>query len=230
MARRHRQIGRDGRPPYIDPRNLFLPALRHRPIQERGVRRVTDVLDACERVLRKKRFEDLTMEDIARAAKIQTGSLYHFFSDKNAVVVSLLERVLAQEGAAFALRATDMRLSLKGYLENLERRMMQVWRQHALLDLCFAFQRHPVVWKFILKQRRLTAIQIGQKLRQLDSTLTHAHAMRKGAMISATMATLIDNLMYLPQADARTFREETLGMLAAYVTGTKTTQPKRSPR
>ena len=58
---------------------LTLASLRRRPSQQRGVQRVIDVLDAFERLLQRKRCEQITMDDLSRTAGIQIGSLYHFF-------------------------------------------------------------------------------------------------------------------------------------------------------
>lgn len=205
-------------PRFTPTSQLTLAGLRRRPAQVRGMQRVTDVLDACERLLARRRFEALTMEDIAQAAKIQVGSLYHFFPDKTAVVITVLERVLADEAAAFQLNESDLKLSFAAYLAELESRMMAVWRNHgALLDLYFAYQRHPLVWKLTLAQRQSTADQVSVKLRQLQPELTTRVALERGRMVSMVMGVLVDNLTYLPKTAQRTLRRETHTMLTRYV-------------
>jgi len=203
---------------HVDTSQLTLAGLRRRPAQMRGSQRVTDVLDACERLLVTRRFEDLTMEDIARAAEIQISSLYHFFLDKTAVVITVLERILAGEGAAFQFTSADAKTHFVDYLAALETRMIAVWRSHGtLLDLYFAFQRHPLVWKLTLEQRKRTATQVAIKLRELDPSLSARHALKQGRMVSMVMGVLIDNLIYLPAAAQRSLRSETYAMLCRYV-------------
>lgn len=200
------------------PVELAYAALRRRPTQARGVQRVIDVLDACERLLKRRRIEDLTVEDIAQAARIQVGSLYHFFPDKSAVVVTLLERLLIEDASAFELTPADERRSFRGYLAALEDRLMAVWcRQGSLLDVYYAFQRHPLVWQQTLAQRQRAAVQVGAKLRQLDPTISRARALAQGRMVGMVMGVLIDHLVYLPAADRRQFRRETYDMLSRYV-------------
>lgn len=197
---------------------LEFAALRRRPTQARGVQRVIDVIDACEKLLQRRRIEDLTMEDIARAARIQIGSLYHFFPDKSAVVVTLLERLLVEDASAFELTAADAQRGFRGYLAALERRLMKVWCTHrSRLDVFYAFQRHPLVWKQTLAQRQRAAVQVGAKLRQLDPRISRRRAVEQGRMVGMVMGVLIDHLVFLPAADRRQFRRETYDMLSRYV-------------
>jgi len=197
---------------------LKLDALRKRPVQVRGMQRVTDVLDGCERLLRTKRIEDISIEDIASEAKIQIGSLYHFFPDKTAVIVTMLERVLAEEGETFKLTPDDDALNFREYLAALEERMTNVWRSHSSsLDLYFAFRTHPLIWEMTLESRRLTAEQIAIKLIQIYPMLTRQRALQQGSTISMTMGVLIDNLEYLPPDSHESLRCEVFTMLSQYV-------------
>jgi AcrR family transcriptional regulator len=218
MTTEKKARGRSAKPRQTSTNEMALTALRRRPTQARGVQRVTEVLDACERLLANRRFEDLTMEDIARSAKIQVGSLYHFFPDKTAVIVTVLERILLDEGSVFDVTPADARRDFVDYIAALEARMISVWRSHgSLLDLYFAFQRHPLVWKLTLAQRHRTAIQVGAKLRQLMPKLSHRRALEQGRIVSMVMGVLIDNLVFLPEAAQRTLRRETYDMLSRYV-------------
>ena len=197
---------------------LALTALRRRPTQARGLRRVIDVIDAYEHLLQSRRFEDLTMEDIAHAAKIQVGSLYHFFPDKTAVVVTVLERILMEDGSAFELTPADARRGFRDYLAALEARLISVWCAHSsLLGLYFAFQRHPLVWKQTLAQRQRAAVLVGAKLRQHKPRISRRRALEQGRMIAMVMGVLIDNLVSLPAAAQKTLRRETYAMLSRYV-------------
>lgn len=196
---------------------LAFAALRRRPTQARGVQRVIDVIDAYERLLRRRRFEDLTMEEIAEAAKVQVGSLYHFFPDKTAVVVTVLERILVEDGSAFDATPADARRGFSDYLAALEARLVSVWCAHgSLLGLYSAFQRHPLVWKQTLAQRQRAAILVGDKLRQLKPQLARRRALAQGRMIAMVMGVLIDNLASLPVAAQKTLRRETYEMLRHY--------------
>ena len=217
MARMKRR-SRPAAPRRARTNELAFAALRRRPTQARGVQRVIDVIDACERLLQSQRVEDLTMEDIARAARIQIGSLYHFFPDKTAVVVTVLERLLIEDGSAFELTRADAGRSFRGYLAALEKRLVSVWCTHgSLLDVYYAFQRHPLVWKQTLAQRQRAAVQVGAKLRQLNPRIPRRRAIEQGRMVGMVMGVLIDHLVYLPVTARQQFRRETFDMLSRYV-------------
>jgi AcrR family transcriptional regulator len=197
-------------------------ALRRQPSQARGAQRVADVLDACERLLKNQRFEQIKIEEIAREANIRLGSLYHFFPDKTSILLSILERTMWVESAAFRPMRGDEELSFDDYLNVLERRMLEVWRPRlALLDLYFAFQRHPLVWAAVLKSRVRIGEDVGAKLRQLNPSLTKQHSRQIGSLIGVTMATLMDNIVDLKPAARRVLRRECFIMLNAYVNASR---------
>ena len=57
--------------------------LRRQPSQLRGAQRINEVLDATETLLKVHHFDTITIEDIAKRAQVQVGSLYHFFEGKD---------------------------------------------------------------------------------------------------------------------------------------------------
>lgn len=59
------------------------------PQQERGQRRVEQILDAAEQVFVEHGVGGATMQLIAERAQASMGSLYHFFPNKDAIVEAL---------------------------------------------------------------------------------------------------------------------------------------------
>ena len=59
------------------------------PQQERGQRRVEQILDAAEKVFAEHGVAGTTMQLIAERAEASVGSLYHFFPNKEAIVEAL---------------------------------------------------------------------------------------------------------------------------------------------
>ena len=59
------------------------------PQQERGQRRVEQILDAAETVFAELGVDGASMQSIADRAESSVGSLYHFFPNKDAVVEAL---------------------------------------------------------------------------------------------------------------------------------------------
>lgn len=70
-------------------------AQRRAPIQARGERRVDTILDAAAAQIAEVGYEELTLRAVAKRSGSAIGSIYHFFSDKDALVDALLERLVA---------------------------------------------------------------------------------------------------------------------------------------
>lgn len=64
------------------------------PQQARGRERVATILDACARLILVESSDKLSMHMIAKEAGTSIGSMYHFFSDRQAVLIALGERHL----------------------------------------------------------------------------------------------------------------------------------------
>lgn len=73
---------------------------KSQPKQARAVRTRAKLMSALERLLREQEFENISVQDIAREAKVAVGSVYSHFKDKNAFLEALLtywqEQVEAQ--------------------------------------------------------------------------------------------------------------------------------------
>jgi len=57
----------------------------------RGDRRA-EILDVAERLFAEGRFHEVTMDDVAREAKVGKGTIYRYFSDKDALFFQTLMR------------------------------------------------------------------------------------------------------------------------------------------
>lgn len=74
-------------------------AIKRLPAQPRGKQRVECILQACAQLLIEDSNSAFTMQRLAKRAKTSTGSLYHFFADKDGVLQALAGRHVAA-GAA----------------------------------------------------------------------------------------------------------------------------------
>lgn len=76
--------------------------LRAKPKQKRGEQRVSAILDAASEVIAEVGYEAATIVNIAARAKTSVGSLYQFFSNKQAILNALVERYVARASAVFS--------------------------------------------------------------------------------------------------------------------------------
>jgi AcrR family transcriptional regulator len=62
----------------------------------RGLQRMASILDAAETVFAKVGYDEATTHQIADAAEISPGSLYQFFSNKEAIAQALVARYIEE--------------------------------------------------------------------------------------------------------------------------------------
>lgn len=80
--------------------NAEQPEMRRSPRQARGRQRVARLLDAAEELFGEVGFEAATTNQIAARAGVPIGSLYQFFSNKEAIVSAVAARYQEAAGAA----------------------------------------------------------------------------------------------------------------------------------
>lgn len=76
------------------------------PLQERSRRALTSLLDAAERLVAERGFEETSIQEIARLSGTSVGSFYRRFKDKRGLLQAIHER-FAEEARATADDALD---------------------------------------------------------------------------------------------------------------------------
>lgn len=76
--------------------------VRTLPKQKRGENRVTAILNASSEVFTEVGYDEATINMIASRANTSVGSLYQFFSNKEAILQALVERYVERASAVFA--------------------------------------------------------------------------------------------------------------------------------
>jgi TetR/AcrR family transcriptional regulator len=80
---------------------------------EEKERRRNDILDAAERVASATGLESLTMEQVARDARLSRGLLYVYFQDKPDLVAGICERALIGLHSRFAALVDETKTGLE---------------------------------------------------------------------------------------------------------------------
>ena len=86
----------------------MITAARKSPSQERSRRTVERILDAAARIFHEQGYVAATTNDIADEADVSIGSLYQYFPNKDALLVTLTERHLASTTAGLIERLGDL--------------------------------------------------------------------------------------------------------------------------
>jgi AcrR family transcriptional regulator len=76
----------------MSPSSDFAKPPRRVPRQERGERRVAEVLDAAAAVIAEVGYEAATMTAVAERAGASIGAVYQYFPNKDAIVIALREQ------------------------------------------------------------------------------------------------------------------------------------------
>ena len=84
------------------------PPVTHPPLQARSREKLERVLVACEALLETQLFEEITMAELARRARVAVGTLYTRFKSKD----DLLPALFARHDAAVAQRVERLMGSL----------------------------------------------------------------------------------------------------------------------
>ncbi len=74
--------------------------------QEHAVKR-NEILDAAERLLVAKGYQQMTIQDILESLKISKGAFYHYFDSKQNLLEALIDRILDRAIEALAPIAQD---------------------------------------------------------------------------------------------------------------------------
>src|ERR1700678_3064483 len=87
---------------------------RRIPQQDRGARRVAEVLEAAAQVIGERGYEGATMTEIAERAGASIGALYQYFPNKEAMAQALRQQYGDEMEARWApLKGQGARLSIK---------------------------------------------------------------------------------------------------------------------
>lgn len=104
------------------------------PLQERSRRTLERLLAATERLLRSRRFEDVGVGEIVRAARTSVGAFYARFRDKQALLPELYARYDRDLGRRLA--SAERRLAardLEGVAAWIARELLRVFRERTNL-------------------------------------------------------------------------------------------------
>jgi len=117
----------------------------HDPVTDRGRRTKDKIVAAARSVFEQRGFNDARISDIAQAAGVSHGTVYVYFTSKDAILSAVITEVLTEAGEYLRVGAGDdpsERISEANlrYLQVYQRnaRLLQVVEQAATADPDFA--------------------------------------------------------------------------------------------
>jgi AcrR family transcriptional regulator len=69
--------------------------VKTRVVKEHAVRR-TEIIDAAQRLVQRKGYEQMAIQEILDELRIAKGTFYHYFDSKQALLEAVVERIMGQ--------------------------------------------------------------------------------------------------------------------------------------
>jgi len=169
---------------------------RRIPRQERGERRVAELVDAAAAVLSEVGYDAATMKAIAKRANASIGAVYQYFPNKDAVVLALRTQYGKEmEGRWSNLEQATAGLSVRQLAQRFVDGMVGFMEEHpayiAVLDA-------PIVYKHDPRMREHLCEQLGDVFRTRRAALS-----KKQAILVANVCLQIIKSMNLLYAQAK---------------------------
>jgi AcrR family transcriptional regulator len=141
--------------------------MRAKPLQSRSVSTVEAILEAATAVLLKDGVTGFNTNAVAAAAGVNIGTLYHYFQNKEAILIALYEQREA-ERSAFVLKMIDEMPGSRPPREVIRVMIERLLRQRRAYP-AWSMLRHACLGN--------------PKLRAIDETSTETHAVNLAARI-----------------------------------------------
>jgi len=110
--------------------------------EEEKERRRSDIIEAAEALYAAKGWDDVTMEQVARATRLSRALLYVYFSDKTDLHLAIVERAFKELGRRCRIESEAHRLGIDK-LEAIGHAYLAFSRESPhLFDACSRFQIH----------------------------------------------------------------------------------------
>ena len=138
-------------------------AVRRRlPVQERSRERVERILDTASDIVVKQGVDALSTRTIAAQAGVPVASLYQYFSDKDAILLALVGRDMAEmdEQVAADLAALTT-YSVRGIVETTMRAYVKVYhRRPAFMQIWLRGRTNAAIYDYGRDHNRRTAADL----------------------------------------------------------------------
>lgn len=168
-------------------------ALRHIPKQLRGQRKVDHILHCAEKLFAEIGFENATTNAIALRADVSIGSLYQFFSSKDAVLEAMADRYLEQTRIAMSKALDSPRdFKLDVLLTSLLETLIKLQEQRPYFLQCLGRSHlSPVLKRVVENLNEAVAVQVVRLLERSTVEVDPALLRLRARICVETMGALL---------------------------------------
>ena len=205
--------------------------MKKQPSQARGINKVNAILDACETLLGKKRYEEISIDAIIETAEIARGTLYHFFENKRSVFLAVMHRALVEIDEQTNPKPGEDKLEFVDYVARVERRLQNVWKRHDHIVEFYEANKYSPDFNEKWQQQHLRSVEVmadGLRSRHPEIGLTRAQGISRTLLLA--MYTGLDAVALSQSNRAAGFRREWQQMILAYIGSLELSEQTRSSR
>ena len=190
--------------------------IRRPPQQERSERTLAAILDVASGLFGEVGFEATTMTAIAARSNTSIGGLYHYFPDKNSIVLALTEQYgKAVETELKPLIAQAPDLSPQRFADIFIETMLRLVRQHPYY---LALQSGPIRVRRDPASRRALRLAIADALRANNPALHKERAFLSANVVIQTIGGMTRLYVESDPQDQPTVVADYKVILTAYLT------------
>ena len=205
--------------------------MKKQPSQARGINKVNAILDACETLLGKKRYEEISIDAIIETAEIARGTLYHFFENKRSVFLAVMHRALVEIDEQTNPKPGEDKLEFVDYVARVERRLQNVWKRHDHIVEFYEANKYSPDFNEKWQQQHLRSVEVmadGLRSRHPEIGLTRAKGISRTLLLA--MYTGLDAVALSQSNRAAGFRREWQQMISAYIGSLELSEQNSSSR
>lgn len=132
---------------------------RRTPKQQRSRDRVEAILSAAEAIIREDGLDALTIREVEKRTEIPAATIYRYFSDRDEIAASFLDRVMEQLDLASAEAVLKLeRVSMRGLMRAaLFSQLRYLQDNPSVAEVWFGEPRSPLVLRRIREMEQRSA-------------------------------------------------------------------------
>jgi len=189
------------------------------PQQERSRERVAAILAAASRLLSEYGFDALNTRQIAAAATLPPGLLYHYFPNKTAIVMELAEQsVQPLRHELVQLLSKAKAGTWREAIRQLVDKLTAVYRdEQAAAAVLQALQSDPDLRQFNRRMNEQFARMIARFLRAAGAQSDSRSLLRSSRLVVLICDAVAPDLVAVSRAEAEKLSDEVSELLVSYL-------------
>ncbi len=193
-------------------------ALRRAPKQQRGERKVEQILRSAEIVFAEVGYEHATTNAVAAHAAVSIGSLYQFFASKDAILESMAQRYLDQTRSVLLALDPGDDFDLSKLLTDLIETLVKLQDQRPYFLQCLAQNRaYAVLQGSVAKLNEVVIAHVSALLKRISRPAEAADLERRASLCVHTVSALLPLALVARGKQRRQMIKEIVTLLERYI-------------